>query len=149
MPHDLALTGQVPDLLLIDRSISPVRVVLIELTVPWDSVSSFKKAMDRKLDRYERLTEDLKKKGYNTLNMPLDIGCRGVVDSRNHGVLAAICSMVGLRGLKKLQATLARLALLRSYTQMFQRLVRSLNIETKNHQTYFTQYIQSRPAHGS
>ena len=35
------------------------------------------------------------------------------------------------------------------YTQMFQLLVRSLNIETKKHRTYFTQYIQSQPAYGS
>ena len=115
VPPDLALTEQVPDLVMIDWSVTPTRVVLLELTVPWDSTSSFKAALDRKLDRYERLTEDLKSRGYNTLNMPLEIGCRGVVDSRNSGVLAAVCSMVGIRGFKKLRGTLARLALLGSY----------------------------------
>ena len=115
MPPDLALTGQVPDLVLINRSVIPTRVVLLELTVPWDSTSSFKAAFDRKYERYELLTEDLKSSGFNTLNMPLEIGCRGVVDFRNSGVLAAVCSMVGIRGFKKLRGTLARLALLGSY----------------------------------
>ena len=115
MPPDLALTGQVPDLVLIDRSVTPTRVVLLELTVPWDSSHSFKAALDRKCDRYERLTNDLKTSGYNALNMPLEIGCRGVVNSRNHCVLAEVCSMVGIRGLKRLRGTLARLALLGSY----------------------------------
>ena len=74
VPPNLALTGQVPDLVLIDRSVTPVRVVLLELTVPWDSANSFKGALDRKTDRYERLTEDLKLSGYNALNLPLEIG---------------------------------------------------------------------------
>ena len=59
VPPDMALTGQVPDLVLIDKSVAPTRVVLLELTVPWDSANSFKAALDRKTDRYERLTEDL------------------------------------------------------------------------------------------
>ena len=76
-------------------------MVLLELTVPWDSTSSLKAALDRKYKRYERLTEDLKNSGYNTLNMPLEIGFWGVVDSRNSGVLAAVCPMVGIRDLKR------------------------------------------------
>ena len=115
VPPDLALTGQVPDLVLIDRSVTPTRVVLLELTVPWDSAHCFKGALDRKCDRYERLTIDLKSNGYDSLNMPLEIGCRGVINSRNHCVLAEVCSMVGIRGLKKLRGTLGRLALLGSY----------------------------------
>ena len=115
MPPDMALTGQVPDLVLIDKSVAPTRVVLLELTVPWDSANSFKAALDRKTDRYERLTEDLKLAGYNTLNLPLEIGCRGLVNSRNTGVLASICSMVGIRGFQKLRGTLGKIALLGSY----------------------------------
>ena len=47
VPPDLTLTGQVLDLVLIDRSVAPSRVVLLELTVPWDSDDSFKSALDR------------------------------------------------------------------------------------------------------
>ena len=115
VPPDMALTGQVPDLVLVDKSVTPTRVVLLELTVPWDSANSFKAALDRKTDRYERLTEDLKLAGYNTLNLPLEIGCRGLVNSRNTSVLASICSMVGIRGFQKLRGTLGKIALLGSY----------------------------------
>ena len=115
VPPDLALTGQMPDLVLIDRSVNPARVVLLELTVPWDSKGSFKAAFDRKFLRYERLTDDINRAGYNTLNLPLEIGCRGVVNSRNSGVLASVCSMVGIRGFKSLRESLAKLALVGSY----------------------------------
>ena len=98
VPPELALTGQVPDLVLIDRSVTPTRVVLLELTVPWDSAHSFKEALDRKCNRYERLTINLKNNGYNSLNMALEIGCRGVMNSRNQEVLATLCFMVGIRG---------------------------------------------------
>ena len=75
VPPDLALTGQVPDLVLIDRSVAPARVLLFELTVPWDSEGSFKAALERKYDRYERLTEDIiSSSAYNTLNQPTKIG---------------------------------------------------------------------------
>ena len=95
--------------------LTPTRVVLLELTVPWDSAHCFKEALDRKCHRYERLTIDLKSDGYDSLNIPLEIGCRELINSRNHAVLATVCSMVGIRGLKRLRGTLARLALLGSY----------------------------------
>ena len=101
--------------MLIDRSVTPTRVVLRELTVLWDSAHCFKEALDRKCHRYERLTIDLKNNGYDSTYMPLEIGCRGVINSRNHTVVATVCSMVGIRGLKRLRGTLARLALLESY----------------------------------
>ena len=74
--------------------------MLLELTIPWDSENSFQGA-DRKTIRYKLLTEDLNLAGYNCLNMPLEIGCRGLINSRHNGVLAAICSMVGIKSLKK------------------------------------------------
>ena len=97
VPPDLALTSQVPDLVLIEKSVTPTRVVLLELTVPWDSANSFQGAIDRKTFR---LTEDLNLAGYNCLNMPLEIGCLGPINTFNNGVLAAICSMVGIKSLK-------------------------------------------------
>ena len=115
VPLDLVLTGQVSDLVFIDRSVTPTRVVLLELTVSWDSAYCFKEALDKKCHRYKRLTIDLKNNGYNSLNILLEIGCRGVINSRNHAVLATVCSMVGIRGLKRLRGTLARLALLGSH----------------------------------
>ena len=81
------MTEQIPDLVIIDRSRTPTKVVLLELTVPWDSSNSFQAALERKTARYERLAGDLRDKGYTTLNIPLEVGCRGVIHTRNHLVL--------------------------------------------------------------
>ena len=102
----MVLTGQVPDLVIVDRSTKPVKVMLVELKVPCDAASSFKEACDRKTARYSRLKEDLRLEGYSPFNLPLEIWCRGLVNTRNMGVLATICYMVGIRCLKRLQANL-------------------------------------------
>ena len=44
-----------------------------------------------------------------------EIGCRGVINKRNHLVLETICNLVKIRGRKKLSASLGRIALLGSY----------------------------------
>ena len=115
VPPELTLTNQIPDLVIIDRSVTPAKVVLLELTVPWDAASSFKAACDRKLARYERLALDIEEKGYSVANMPLEIGCRGVIDKRSALVLETICNLVGIRALQKLKGALSRIALLGSY----------------------------------
>ena len=93
IPHDMVLTEQIPDLVIIDRSSAPAPVVLLELTVPWDSANSFKAALDRKTARYERLEE----RGFVVSNMPLEIGCRGVIDKRNCLVLETICNLFNIK----------------------------------------------------
>ena len=115
VPPELVLTDQIPDLVIVDRSTTPTRVVLVELTVPWDAATSFQAAFDRKTARYERLEEDLRLEGYSASNLPLEVGCRGVVTTRNLGVLAILCSMVGIKSHKTLRANLGRIALLGSY----------------------------------
>ena len=92
IPPDLVLTEQKPDLVIIDRSVLPAKVVLVELTVPWDSSDNFKAAYERKLTRYERLAGDLREKGFYTINLPLEIGCRGVLNARNSVVLETLCN---------------------------------------------------------
>ena len=86
--------------------------VLLELTVPWDSSNSFQNALERKTARYERLAEDLRDKGYTTLNLPLEVGCRGVINARNHLVLETVCNLIKIRAFKKLLSSLGRIALL-------------------------------------
>ena len=115
VPQEMALTEQKPDLVVIDRSVAPVKVLLVELTVPWDAANSFQAALDRKTARYERLTEDLKEAGFDSRNLPLEIGCRGVINQRNAANLEFICNQVGIRGIKKLKGALGRIALIGSY----------------------------------
>ena len=85
------------------------------LTVPWDSANSFKAALDRKTARYERLALDLEERGFVVSNMPLEIGCRGVIDKRNSLVLETICNLVNIRAHQRLKGALGRIALLGSY----------------------------------
>ena len=116
VPHDMAPTEQKPDLVVIDRSVNPVKVILIELTVPWDSANNFQAALDRKTARYERLTEDLIEAGFDAYarNLPLEIGCRGVINQRNSANLEYICNLLGIRGIKKLRGALGRIAVIGS-----------------------------------
>ena len=115
VPQDMALTEQKPDLVVIDRSVAPTKVLLVELTVPWDAANTFQAALERKTARYERLNEDLKEAGYDSRNLPLEIGCRGVINQRNAANLEFICNQVGIRGIKKLKGALGRVALIGSY----------------------------------
>ena len=55
------------------------KVLLIELTVPWDSQSSFKAAFERKTSRYAQLALDLEDKEWRVSNLSLEIGTRGSV----------------------------------------------------------------------
>ena len=115
VPHEMAPTEQRPDLVVIDRSVTPNKVLLVELTVPWDAANTFQAAVERKTARYERLTEDLREAGYDARNLPLEIGCRGVINQRNAANLEYICNQVGIRSIKKLKGALGRVALIGSY----------------------------------
>ena len=109
------MTEQKPDLVIIDKSDTPAKVELLELTVPWDSDANFKAAFDRKTARYERLAGDLRDWGFTCLNLPLEIGCRGVINARNHLVLETLFNMFKIRARKRPIASLGRIALLGSY----------------------------------
>ena len=53
------LTGQKPDLVILDRSLSPAKVYLVELTIPWDSEAMINNACDRNKKRYTYLCSDI------------------------------------------------------------------------------------------
>ena len=44
VPHYLAVTEQMPDIVIIDKSVSPGMVVLLEMTVPFDTGHGFEEA---------------------------------------------------------------------------------------------------------
>ena len=91
-------------------------VVLLELTCPFDSsAASFKAAYDRKTLRYERLALDCQSMGYETHNMPLEVGSRGVITARNHAVLATLARICQIRDLTSFRRTLGKISLVGSY----------------------------------
>ena len=111
VPPDLVATGQVPDIVFVDRTNKSI--MLLELTCPFDSSArSFKNVEIRKTDRYERLTLDLQELGYSALNTPLEIGSMAVITARNYMVLASVASMCGIRDLKNFRMTLGKISLL-------------------------------------
>ena len=73
------------NIVLLDRQNKTI--VPLEMTCPFDSATPFKVALDRKTQRYKRLTLDCKELGYTSYNTPLEIGARGVITARNHSVL--------------------------------------------------------------
>ena len=77
MHPDLALTGQIPDIVIHDKTSTPHKIILLELTCPWDMAA--KNAEVRKTQRYERLALDLEEAGMEVLNMPLEVGVRGYI----------------------------------------------------------------------
>ena len=83
--------------------------------MPWDNANNFKAALERKTARYERLTEDLVQAGFDARNLPLEIGCRGVINQRNAATLEYICNQVGIKAIQKLKGALGRIALIGSY----------------------------------
>ena len=54
VPADLALTEQIPNMVIIDKSETPTKA-----DSPRDSSNSFQAALDRKSARYERLAADI------------------------------------------------------------------------------------------
>ena len=53
--------------------------------------------------------------GYITLNLPLEIGCRGVINARNSLVMETICNIIKIPSKQKLKGALGRIALQGSY----------------------------------
>ena len=112
---DLALTGQLPDIVIHDKSSTPQKIILLELTCPRDSAASFPKAESRKTDRYDRLCLDLEEAGLQAINMPLEVGARGFISQRNMAVLATLSSMCKERDFKQFSRTLGKISMLGSY----------------------------------
>ena len=115
VPHSLVLAGQVPDLVIVDRSSNPAKVTLIELTIPFDSEKNFLDARDKKEKRYRRLTAELMDAGYTVVSSQLEIGSRGVVSTMNFNVIVNIAQLMGIKDVKNLRRTLAKIALIDSY----------------------------------
>ena len=112
LPPDLCETQQRPDLVVIMKTSR--KVLLIELTIPWDSQSNFKAAFDRKTARYPQLALDLEDRGWIVSN-PIEIGTRGSVDKRNATNIETIANLCGIRAIQRLKGALSKIALLGSY----------------------------------
>ena len=112
-PDILVCESARPDMVIVNRSVNPVEVTIVELTVPWDS--SCEQAFIRKRDRYEFLVQDVRDRGYKCSNQPLEIGARGFISNRNRGVLTYLCHILKIRKIREVQKNCSKLALLGTY----------------------------------
>lgn len=72
-PKDICTTSLRPDIVLWSRKTK--QVMLIELTVPWESRMA--EAHERKLAKYQPLIEECIRKGWRAQNLPVEVGSRG------------------------------------------------------------------------
>ena len=114
IPPDIMVTTSRPDIVLVNRNTTPTSVILLEITIPFSR--NIEAANTRKRNRYEFLTSDIQDAGYNCSNMPLEVGSRGHLTSRNRETLIYICHMVGIRKYQQILRNCSKLALLGSYT---------------------------------
>ena len=114
IPPDVAMTAQKPDLVIINRKLKEVK--LVELTVPWDTTANMTAALKRKTERYEELATTIQGNGFKCLNIPLEIGTRGVVNVRNRSVLTQLCHGLKVNKVSSVIKNCSKLALLGSYT---------------------------------
>ena len=89
---------------------------LVELTVPWDTSNNMTLALQRKITRYENLVAESRGNCYKCSNTPLEIGTRGVVNSRNRAVLTELCHWMKVAKVSQVTKNCSKLALLGSYT---------------------------------
>ena len=62
-----------PDIILVSKS--KRKLILVELTVAWET--RCQEAHGRKLSKYQELLNECRNKGWQTWNLPVEIGCRG------------------------------------------------------------------------
>jgi hypothetical protein len=73
LPVNIVVSALRPDLTLLDEVHN--RVVLGELTVPWED--GIAEAHERKLLRYEELVAEIRERGFSCQLVAFEVGCRG------------------------------------------------------------------------
>ena len=114
VPPDIMVTPQRPDMVIVNRNVTPPSVSLAELTCPF--TRNIEAANSRKRARYEFLTSDIEEAGFKCNNMPFEIGSRGHVTRNNRITLAELCHMTGVRKPQQVIRNCSKIVLLGSYT---------------------------------
>ena len=86
IPADILTTSQRPDIVLISRTYK--KLVLLELSVSFEK--NIESANIRKSLRFRELTEDSRNKGWDTYNIPFEVGSRGLVTRKNKNYVSEL-----------------------------------------------------------
>ena len=99
-PQHIVYTLSRPDIVLWSDNVK--KVVLVELTVPWEE--NIEEAYERKKAKYESLRAECEDRGWSSVVLPVEVGCRGFVGRSTTKFL----SLLGVSGRKK-KTIIARL----------------------------------------
>ena len=108
------MTAQKPDLVIINRRSKEVK--LIELTVPWDTSTNLQAATTRKAERYNELKITIQGKGFKCANIPIEVGTRGFISTKNNNILTQLCHGLRITKVSSVVKNCSKLALLGSFT---------------------------------
>ena len=98
---------------MIDKTESGDQIVLIEVTIPWDSIESIEAAQKRKKERYADLVREISAEHRIEL-ITLEVGTRGFISTDNKQKLISLCRKWKIKKMSAVLATTARLALIGS-----------------------------------
>ena len=116
IPPDIAMTAQKPDLVIVNRQANPPEVIMVELTVPWDSSANLGSALQRKSERYSDLQTTIEGNGFKCSNLPLEIGTRGFINGKNKSLLTHLCKIMKVKKVSQVMQMCSKLAVLGSYS---------------------------------
>ena len=95
-PEHISTTSLRPDMVLF--STKTKQVILWELTVPWEE--NMELAYERKMEKYQDLVDDCKRRGWKASCYPIEVGVRGFAGKSLNQAL----NKMGISGLKKRRA---------------------------------------------
>ena len=95
-PQAIKESGQRPDIVLYSECLK--KMIMVELTVPYES--RIDRQHQYKLAKYQDLASQLRRAGYNTKVLAVEVGARGFVGSSVFSML----TQMGIRGRKRTSA---------------------------------------------
>ena len=123
IPLEIIVTGQRPDLVIIDSSTPTKTVYLLELTVCFETAGNMEAANARKYERYTSLSEDIKEAGYICKNIPFEVGSRGHLTLSNKSKIAMMHKLCSPKtSYKHFYQNVSKTSLLCSYSIFLSRL---------------------------
>ena len=113
IPLDLLVTSARPDIVLIDKAENVI--LIIELTIPFNSQESFDRAHAFKTKKYTALCNDLEHKGFSVNFMALEIGALGHYSRHSISLLHRLLSKPSKSDIRSLLDQSAKIAIAASY----------------------------------
>ena len=113
VPHIYSLQDKKPDLVLVDDSLPKHKIILVELTIPWDAIENQMAAENRKIERYQSLQSEINS-SHDCKLITVEVGARGFITSENKTKIKNILTATNVKKISAVTTTLSKLALIGS-----------------------------------